>query len=324
MKRFIPILLTLISLQSCSQEKNKTMQNPNITADNIVTEISKQVKNYPIEPNYGFRYENNQCYFEVFINDFPAFKQFKKPTSSAFEINPFIFKNGTQKITYKLYPVNSAVLSEETSLTLNLESFDMKNESQGDVVVQEFKTPSTEVKIVDNYSNQKFVGAGKNYYEGSFDVKVEVPYQLHSAFENAQDLQKMDKKELEAKLLKKYKEIWSIYQNKELDNIAKLEYDSFKDLFVSGYSNKNEIENNWKELNQAYTSSTFKMQPIEKYKLQFFAGGKLAALMLDTTDNQLRGNTALWAKVDYDGGMRGMFINRYFYIPQGEKEFKVY
>lgn len=324
MKKIIPVLLTLISLQGCSQEKDKIMQNQNITADNIVTEIAKQVKNYPIEPNYGFRYENSQCYFEVFINDFPAFKQFKKSTSSAFEINPFIFNNGTQKITYKLYPINSGGLSEETSLMLNLESFDMKNESQGDVIVQEYKTPSTEVKISDNYSNQKFIAAGKNYYEGNFDIKVNVPYKLQSPFEKAQDLQKMDKKELETKLLKKYKEIWSIYQNKEIDNIAKIEYDSFKDQFVSGYSQKNEIENNWKELSQAYNSSSFKMQPIEKYKLQFFAGGKLVALVLDTTDNQLRGNNALWAKVNYDGGIRGMFINRYFYIPQGEKEFKVY
>ena len=66
------------------------------------------------------------------------------------------------------------------------------------------------------------------------------------------------------------------------------------------------------------------MQPLKKYKMEYFAGGKLAALMLDTNDNQLRGNTALWAKVNYDHGTRAIFLNRYFYIPAGETEFKVY
>ena len=66
------------------------------------------------------------------------------------------------------------------------------------------------------------------------------------------------------------------------------------------------------------------MQPIANYKLEFFADGKLVALMLDTKDNNLRGNTALWAKIEYEGDIHPLFFNSYFYIPQGETEFKVY
>ena len=48
--------------------------------------------------------------------------------------------------------------------------------------------------------------------------------------------------------------------------------------------------------------------------------------MLDTKDNKIRGNTVLWAKLIYENGEFGMpvFFNRFFYIPQGETEFKVY
>ena len=310
------------------------MQNPNITEDNIVDEITKEIKHYSKEPVYLLEYESYYCHVEVFVNNIPVFKQFSKPlTSSAFDISQAFLKNGKQKVTYKMYPVGKIEGQNEDFSTLKDISYlkftlitDDKNASSGSMGnnIMEYKTPSTEVKISEGYSEQKFVGAGKTYYEGSFDINVDVPYNLNPPFENAQDLRKLDKKELESKLLKKYKEVWEIYQNKELDNIAKIEYNSFKDLFVAGYDSKEIIEENMKVFYDAYKSSSFEMQPIEKYKLEFFADGKMVALMLDTADNRFRGNTALWAKVDYDGGMRPLFLNRYFYIPQGETEFKVY
>ena len=128
------------------------------------------------------------------------------------------------------------------------------------------------------------------------------------------------------KLLAKYKEVWQIYKNRELDNIARLEYDSLKDLFISHYATPKTIKENWAVIYDNYKNGTFEIQPIENYKLEFFADGKLAALMLDTKDNKIRGNTVLWAKLIYENGESGMpvFFNRYFYIPQGETEFKVY
>lgn len=51
-------------------------QNPNITIDNLIDEIAKQVKNYPKEPIYLLEYESYYCHFEVFMNDILVFKQF--------------------------------------------------------------------------------------------------------------------------------------------------------------------------------------------------------------------------------------------------------
>lgn len=66
-------------------------QNKNITADNIVEELRKQVKHYEVETNYGFRYTNTQFFFELNINDRLVLK---KSTSSTFPINANIFKKG--------------------------------------------------------------------------------------------------------------------------------------------------------------------------------------------------------------------------------------
>ena len=53
MKKAVLTLFLLLSLQSCSQ-KTMITQNPNITADNLVEEIAKQVKHYNYEPIYQF------------------------------------------------------------------------------------------------------------------------------------------------------------------------------------------------------------------------------------------------------------------------------
>ena len=51
---------------ACSQNKSQIMQNPQITADNIVDEITKEVKHYPSEKEFSFRAIDkfeNEIYF---------------------------------------------------------------------------------------------------------------------------------------------------------------------------------------------------------------------------------------------------------------------
>lgn len=334
MKKLILSTIIITSFMACSQNKSQIMQNPQITADNIVDEITKEVKHYPSEKMYGLEYSNDNCYFEMFIDGIRAYKKSNKVIAgtAAVETNHLLFKSGKHTVSYKMYPMYKSEESgktlstfiDETVLEFSLYSFDKRNKGADDVEYLKYEVPKIETKVTPDYSTFKFEGAGKTFYEGSFDINVDVPYELHPPFENAQDLRKMDKKDLETKLFAKYKEVWNVYQNKELDNIARLEYDALKNLYVSNYESKETIQENWDVFYKVYKSSSFEMQPIEKYKLEFFADGKMAALMLDTTDNRFRGNTALWAKVDYDGGLRPLFLNFYFYLPQGETEFKVY
>ena len=325
-KKMFLILITLLSLQSCSQKKENIMQNSNVTSKNIVEEIAKEVKYYPVEENYGIRYGNTDCFFEVYVNDLPVFRQFKKSTSSAFPINANILKKGVQKIGYKIYPIDvQSFLSEETELMLNLESFDIKANQQKDMVHFKYKTPKIETKVTPNYSTYKFAGSGKTYYEGSFDINIDVPYELHPPYQNAQDLFKMDKKELEAKLLKEYNKIRNVYQNKQKDNIAKLVFDNLKTQSITNYSTKEQVKEMWDEITEILFNSEIEVLPIENYKMQFFANGKLVALFTDGSNPKIRGGNALICNVKSGSHGKGFIeLKHFFYIPQGETEFKVY
>ena len=327
----------LVAFQSCSQP-TPVNQNPNITADNLVEEIAKQVKNYPSERIYGLGYSNDNCYFDMFINDIKVhtFPGRGLIGSTAVEVNQLLPHSGKYTISYKMYPlytleeegktVTLNTLVDSSYVALEVYSYNLKDKNEGDLFYAKYGTPNIAIKNAQGDTIYKFAGSGKTYYEGSFEVELDVPYQLQPPFATAQDLRKMDQKLLMTKLLAKYKEVWQIYKNRELDNIARLEYDSLKDLFISHYATPKTIKENWAVIYDNYKNGTFEIQPIENYKLEFFADGKLAALMLDTKDNKIRGNTVLWAKLIYENGEFGMpvFFNRYFYIPQGEAEFKVY
>ena len=335
MKHIIFTLLVLIAFHSCSQP-TPVNQNPNITADNLVEEIAKQVKNYPSEKIYGLGYSNNNCYFDMFVDGIRAYRYPGRGVvgSTAIEINELLFHSGKHTISYKMYPLYTLeergvtttqnTLVDNSYIALDVYSYNLKDKNARDISYAEYTTPNIAIKNAQGDTiSYKFAGAGKTYYEGSFEVELDVPYQLQPPFATAQDLRKMDQKLLMAKLLAKYKEVWQIYKNRELDNIARLEFDMLKYYAVSHYATKEVIKKNWDFLYDNYKNTSFEMQPLANYKLEFFADGKLVALMLDTKDNKIRGNTALWIKLK-DEENTPVFFNRYFYIPQGETEFKVY
>ena len=325
--------LVLVMFYSCSSP-TPVNQNPNITADNLVEEIAKQVKHYPSEKVYKIRYSNDNCYFEMFVDGIRVHKLFVRGGSTAVEVSNLLFHSGKHTISYKMYPlytleeegkiVKQNTLVDKSYVTLEVCSYDLKNEEAADIsYAEEYVTPNIAIKNAQGDTIYKFAGAGKTYYEGSFEVELDVPYQLQPPFATAQDLRKMDQKLLTTRLLAKYKEVWQIYKNREINNIARLEFDMLKDYAVSHYATKEVIKKNWEYLYDNYKNTSFEMQPISNYKLEFFADGKLVALMLDTKDNKIRGNTALWIKLK-DEENTPVFFNRYFYIPQGETEFKVY
>lgn len=334
MKNFLLALLVTANLSACTGGQTQVDQNPDISADNLADEISKHIKHYPSEKIYMLGYSNDKCYVDLYVNGIKLSKAFNKVLgNSGIEINPLLFQSGKCKVSFKMYPLGKSkeydevfkTLVDDSSLELSLLSYDLKNENAADKEYMTYTLPKKKEEVAKGYFREKFDGAGKTFFEDSFEFDIDLPYRLNPPFEDATDLRKLNKPDLEFKLLKKYQEVWNVYRNKEYDNIARLEYNSLKDLYVSTYESEENVSKNINTLfKQIYKNSSFEMQPLKKYKLEYFAGGKLAALMLDTNDNQLRGNTALWAKVNYDQGTRAIFLNRYFYIPAGETEFMVY
>lgn len=310
MRRLIILLSIILSVTNCKNNKeNKEMENyRDIEKGNV----------------YVMSYSNNYCYFEIFIDDIPVHKEYSgyNTISAAFDINQVLFKKGKHKVTYKMYPIGKIeegevydTFPDATYLKLTLESYNSQDKSSNNDVM-EYTTPYDK--------GERFIAAGKTYYEGSFEIDVDVPFNIMSPFANARDLRKMDKKELEAKLFKKYKEIWDIFDKKYYKEMVNIDSESDKIQNMSMYYSKTEIEEIQEEIYEIYKNSSFKMQPIENYKLEIFANGKLAMLRTTNMDSNFRGNSVLWAKVNYDGGIRPFFINNFFYIPEGETEFRVY
>jgi len=334
MKKILLALLVVVNLTGCTGGKTQVNQNPDILEDNLADEISRHIRHYPSEKIYMLGYSNDKCNVDLYVNGIKLSKAFNKTLgNSGIEINPFLFQSGKCKVSFKMYPLGKSkeydevfkTFVDDTNINLSLLSYDLKDENAADKEYITYTLPKKKEEVAKGYFREKFDGAGKTFFEDSFEFDIDLPYRSKPPFEDAMDLSKINKSDLESKLLKKYQEVWNVYRNKEYDNIARLEYHSLKDLYVSTYESKENVSKNIKTLfKQIYKNSSFEMQPIKKYKLAYFAGGKLAALMLDTNDNQLRGNTALWAKVNYDQGIRAIFLNRYFYIPAGETEFKVY
>jgi hypothetical protein len=333
MKTKILSVILICTMISCADKKKESiiMQNPHITADNFIKEVTKNMKHFPEEKVYSLGYANSYCFFEVSMNDLPIFRDFKIMGSSGFEINPFVFKSGKQKVSYKMYPANKSdfgsfkTLRDNTYLELDLVSYDLKRQEEPDVTYSRYKTPSTTIKISEGYSEEKFIASGKDYYEGSFEIDVNVPYVLNKPFDKAKDLTKMNKKELEAQVLGFYEKLKLVYANKEMDNIARLNFDNMANEFYALYEKDEEIEKAWKAVVKKIKSDSFEMQPIENYKLQFYGDGKLVTLISKSDIHYLKGESALWAKYkDDDGDMSGFIIKTYLYIPEGETEFRVF
>ena len=173
-----------VVFQSCSSP-TPVNQNPNITADNLVEEIAKQVKHYPSEPQYVMHYFNGVCNFEIYINDFKVVKSF----------------NNELKII--LYPRDSVnKLNLQAGLDLKVNSYENTDrfsieKQQSNLFI--YQTPEDE--------NGFFKYAGKEYFEQTVAFTLpDVPYKIEG-WKDSQDLRNFDKKLLEQKVLQAYQMI---------------------------------------------------------------------------------------------------------------------
>ena len=100
MKHWFLWSLVSVMFYSCSSPI-PVNQNPNITADNLVEEIAKQVKNYPSEKVYKIRYSNDNCYFDMFIDNIkvPYNRGRGIITSGAIDVNELLPHSGKYTIS---------------------------------------------------------------------------------------------------------------------------------------------------------------------------------------------------------------------------------
>ena len=311
--------VALLTFQSCSQP-TPVNQNPNITADNLVEEIAKQVKHYPSEPQYVMHYFNGVCNFEIYINDFKVVKSFNNESFKTSErINPFLLsKNNQLKIIF--YPRDSVnKLNLQAGLDLKVNSYENTDrfsieKQQSNLFI--YQTPEDE--------NGFFKYAGKEYFEQTVAFTLpDVPYKIEG-WKDSQDLRNFDKKLLEQKVLQAYQMIQKSFKERDLDKIAQFSYNKMKDQAIAQYFDEEEVQEGWEELISIAGADNLEFFPLENYELVFYGEGRLVGLKSKKKDKGFRGASALLCKFKREGKWVGAELDYLLHIPKGETEFKVY
>jgi len=311
--------VVLLAFQSCSSP-TPVNQNPNITADNLVEEIAKQVKHYPSEPQYVMHYFNGVCNFEIYINDFKVVKSFNNESFKTSErINPFLLsKNNQLKII--LYPRDSVnKLNLQAGLDLKVNSYENTDrfsieKQQSNLFI--YQTPEDE--------NGFFKYTGKEYFEQTVAFTLpDVPYKIEG-WKDSQDLRNFDKKLLEQKVLQAYQMIQKSFKERDLDKIAQFSYNKMKDQAIAQYFDEEEVQEGWEELISIAGADNLEFFPLENYELVFYGEGRLVGLKSKKKDKGFRGASALLCKFKREGKWVGAELDYLLHIPQGETEFKVY
>ena len=311
--------VALLTFQSCSQPA-PVNQNPNITADNLVEEIAKQVKHYPSEPQYVMHYFNGVCNFEIYINDFKVVKSFNNESFKTSErINPFLLsKNNQLKII--LYPRDSVnKLNLQAGLDLKVNSYENTDrfsieKQQSNLFI--YQTPEDE--------NGFFKYTGKEYFEQTVAFTLpDVPYKIEG-WKDSQDLRNFDKKLLEQKVLQAYQMIQKSFKERDLDKIAQFSYNKMKDQAIAQYFDEEEVQEGWEELISIAGADNLEFFPLENYELVFYGEGRLVGLKSKKKDKGFRGASALLCKFKREGKWVGAELDYLLHIPKGKTEFEIY
>ncbi|WP_409417821.1 hypothetical protein [Flavobacterium sp. PS2] len=331
-KTFLTLMLATLVI-ACGQEKKQpintkimNIQYPEINANNFEQKLAASVKHYEKEPMYYMRINKSNCVVEVLVNDYKIYKDYELSNlATPEEINHAILKSGEQTLTYRLYPVGDLIkeeygeggtvttLTDNTAIAISI----IKMDSNSEKTLEDEEVIIKHVSLTD--AKGRFIASGKPYYEFTFSFNAQVPY-VNEGWSKGQDLSKLDQKVLEQKAVEFYKEYGKIYENKEVDLQAKLNFGREKRAAIALYKKLSDIDGLWEEYLVDFNKKNIKTQPIDNYKKIFFGNGRIVFLLYQSLEYPYRGGGAL--RVDYidkDGDEAVFMPNISLYLPEGKK-----
>ena len=335
--RIYIVLIICISLftNSCGQEK-KTNTKKNIikmkndcdglTSENLVSKIFNEVKHYEKEPQYFIRPIQNNCTYEILVNDFPIYEDYSIDVlATPLGINIGILKSGEQTLTVRMYPIGDLLkdnygigntvttLLDNTSMKIEVVKYDAYNISH---------QLSDEKTVLTHYSptkegTKKFIGAGLPYYEYTFSFNAEVPYE-NEGWLNGEDLTQFDKEDIKTALAKIYKNTRDNFDDE--DYISCVFYNGFLRNSKAKYKDKVEIEETCLELKKSVSIKKKDFFDLENCEIQFYGNNKIVVLKHSFTnpiDPRLRGKSGFGYKYEEEEDVFAEWLDIYLYIPKG-------
>ncbi|WP_282055640.1 hypothetical protein [Maribacter luteus] len=321
-KHLTLLMIVLWSVFSCAQ------QNKDINATNVVEYMAAKVKTYDKHPMYAIRPLQNNCIFEILVNDVLLYDEYSlEKAGTPIEINDNILKSGKQTLTYRLYPIGDLMVQEygkgDTVTTLK------KNTSMSLKIIRydDFKTGrglSDEIVIAEHTSpvkkgTREFIGAGLPYYEHTITFNAEVPYE-NEGWTNGQDLSKFDEEELEAVVKKRNLQIGELYQNKELDSLVRIEHVNGLMYAQANYRTKDKLQRIYDQYKEDVLKDK-ELQPMEGYQMEFYGENRIVMLRYSVIAPPYpwsQGQPALYYTFKDEYGTLADFLSISLYLPKGK------
>ncbi|WP_309609627.1 hypothetical protein [Flavobacterium sp.] len=240
--------------------------------------ISKEVKKFDYNPTYQLKVTNNLCTYEIFINDLLVDDFFTTGRSAGeqnIDIPQYILKSGIQSIRIKAYPkaIRNGVLETTVDSDADLRIRIVYGEyykQKFDDFKEVFKLKLPKVEL-----NLPFIEL-----EGEF--KAEVPYVL-DGWSKGVDLSKEDTNELEAEVIKKFIELKTTIENKDVSSFATLIYEREKEIAQAYYfdsKSSNNYNNSWQELEAEFKNSV-SVELLNDYTMKYYSENKIVTLLIN-------------------------------------------
>lgn len=297
--KFTILFYLLILNLSCAQDNKLNTIEMN-------QKIQKEVLGYTNFPNYSIQLDKGGCRVQLIGNDIPLYTAFEQGGfSTLLPFNANILQSGEQTVTIKIYPdAGKTTFDDYTNASIKVVYFeDDKNKNSARKIVQEYKIPK---EVIDKKLN---------YFEASIKFKATVPFNFSKQFESAKDLKK--RKNIEAEVVAAYHKIHSWLAKKDVRSLADFRKETDKKACLAYYlDTEQEIEERFD-----YTflfENNSKADPLPKYTMTFYAGGKLVRLeRIDNHDEIL----TVTGKTE-DGYEVMSDLSVLLYMPEGSEELK--
>lgn len=312
MKKLIIICILIMVNAGCKDYKNN---NEKIKED-MTNQVSKEKQiTYTIAATATIP-------VVIYFNDIKVSEE-NTPLNTSIDLNGYVLKNGKYKIKIQIFPVfrrGDTMVSPEDikSCQFSFGSF-IRNRDTEDIL-----DPKTY-----NQLSIKVPDSPVPYFEQEWEVDVkELPYDLEG-WSKGQDLSKMDKKELEKKVVDFHEKIREVLNQGNGDKWATLTKIRAKETASFYYSTNEQYEKSMSENKSSVEKyCTNNMVPLEDYELKLYAEGKLVTLERKSHTMEFNNKSPLdikgWGALIRKGQKSGAADYRILlYLPQGSNDFVI-
>ncbi len=290
-----------------------------------IKNLYKNVIHYNSEPEYYVEAYQQECHYEIYVNDCLVYSQYEnvQQANHAITINPTILKSGPIEVKIKLMALGTIEDKEYTTLEENtgFELIIFKRDKQVPWegleydLVAEYIAPTTTGEKGGSFKN-----TGIPIYEDTFTLDVEVPY--HSTGWSESQLI-VDQKGIETEVLTYYKDIHRIIKERNHKEWQRKFLSKETEIAQMIYATKDDMKKRVASYSSSFETAYLDVLPIENYKVVFYGNGRIIGL----ESLEHKGESALISIQEIEQGEEKMkayiFHTLYLHKPKGSNTLEV-